>query len=643
MKSTMMIIALLFWFLPSPPVGSAAVISRAVAGGFHSVALCADGTVWACGPTICGILGDAKPEIDFFAWPYRYSTIPVPITGKKTGALAGIRQIAAGQHFTLALAADGTIWAWGDNSFGQLGDASTPGPEHFYLTARERSTPGQVVGPGAKGLLTDVQTVAAGYQHALALRKDGTVWAWGDNSAGQLGNGTTTAVSAPVQVLGPGAKGFLTDIIAIAAGTRHNLALRKDGTVWAWGSNSAGQLGDGTMRNSLAPVQVNDVDGNGFLTDVRSISAGTASSLALIGDGTVRAWGNNSFGQIGDGTRKDSSLPVQVKGIGGKGTLADITALAAGRYYAAALDRAGTVLAWGFNEGGILDNGTLEGSLTPAPVRGAEGAEKLTGIKEIAAGSRHMLALQTDGSLWAWGDNGAGQLGDAGITSGLVPVRVRMYPEAPEVAHGTGQWALFKAPGTLPLLPGVCFPVADKNFKQAIRFQVAPPIIPEDLDGPAKSVASQRAQQAYQLDFTPVSNGCLAISLDVRVSTADSRTLDVTLFRAAGAGWQDEAWSLLWGHVPGKLSDLAGDFAAIAKEWHNYRIVSNLDNNTYSLWVDGKQAVADRPFRQRFPAGTPLGRLLVGATHVNIKGAKIAPGAYADIGNIRIGTESSRN
>jgi hypothetical protein len=135
----------------------------------------------------------------------------------------------------------------------------------------------------------------------------------------------------------------------------------------------------------------------------------------------------------------------------------------------------------------------------------------------------------------------------------------------------------------------------------------------------------------------------LIISFDALVSAADSRTLDVTLFREGGTGWQEEAWSLLWGHVPGRLSDLAGDFAAIAKEWHNYRIVSNLDNNTYSLWVDGKQAVADRPFRQKFVAGTPFGRLLVGATHINIKGGAVKTGPYADIASIRIGTNPVKN
>lgn len=411
-------VTLIAGFASSFSESRAAAIVQVAAGGFHSAAVKDDGTVWAWGPTSYGILGDTKPEVTAFAWPHRYSTLPVQVTGKDAGALAGIVQISAGQHYTLALAADGTVWAWGSNDFGQLGDGSQKPKEDFYVSARERSAPRQVVGPGGKGLLRDVTAIAAGYQHAIALYKDGTVWGWGDNSAGQLGNGSTEESSVPVQVRGAGGSGFLKDIIAIAAGTRYGLALRKDGTVWAWGSNSAGQLGDGTLQERHAPIQVKDMNG------VKAVSAGTAYSMALLGDGTIRAWGNNAFGQIGDGTREDSAVPVQVKGVGGQGALSGITAIAAGRYYAAALDGAGTVWVWGFHEGGLLGNGTLDGSLTPALVKAPDGGGHLTGIRRLAAGSRHLLALGQDGTLLAWGANNCGQLGDGGVSSRLAPVRI---------------------------------------------------------------------------------------------------------------------------------------------------------------------------------------------------------------------------
>ena len=436
MKSSIIIPALLFAFLSSMPDCRAEAIAHIAAGGFHSVAVTDDGLVWGWGSASYGILGDQEREATVLVWPYRYCTTPVQITGKEAEALIGIVQIEAGRHFTILRKKDGTVWAWGSNDFGQLGDASEPGPEHFYLSARERSTPGPVRGPGGEGFLTGIASIAAGYQHAAAVRKDGTIWAWGDNGAGQLGDGSVKAVSAPVQVLGPGGKGFLTDVIDIAAGARHTLALCEDGTVWAWGSNSAGQLGDGTLRDSLTPVQVKGTGGQGVLAGVRAVAANVAYSAALMADGTVRAWGNNAFGQIGDGSRKDSAVPVLVKGVGGDGALEGITAIAAGRYYAAALDKNGNVLAWGFNEGGLLGNGELEGSLTPAPVSEPEGADNLTGVTSIAAGSRHMLALKADGTLWAWGSNGAGQLGDGGANSGLTPFQVPEFPVSSDAAHG---------------------------------------------------------------------------------------------------------------------------------------------------------------------------------------------------------------
>jgi len=194
-------------------------------------------------------------------------------------------QIAGGGHHSLALRNDGTVWAWGRNNYGQLGDGTTT----------ERHTPVQVAN------LTGVQAIAGGFSHSLALRSDGTVWAWGRNSKGQLGDGTTTNRTTPVQVLN------LTGVQAIAGGFFHSLALKSDGTVWAWGYNHFGQLGDGTTANRTIPVQVAD------LTGVQAIAAGSDHSLALRNDGTVWAWGWNYLGQLGDGTTANRSIPVQVQ------------------------------------------------------------------------------------------------------------------------------------------------------------------------------------------------------------------------------------------------------------------------------------------------------------------------------------------
>jgi alpha-tubulin suppressor-like RCC1 family protein len=218
-------------------------------------------------------------------------------------------------------------------------------------------TPVQVSG------LSDIIAIAAGDIHGAALMNDGTVWTWGGGSNGQLGNGTTSGSPVPVQVAG------LANITAIAAGSYHSVALRNDDTVWAWGSNAYGQLGSGSSSggsgssgggtaNRLAPGQLSN------FTNAIAIAAGRSHTIALKSDGTVWAWGNNSNGQLGTTTTTNSLAPVQVGG------LANVIAVTAGTYHSAALKNDGTILAWGFNGNGQLGNNTLASSLRPVPVTG---------------------------------------------------------------------------------------------------------------------------------------------------------------------------------------------------------------------------------------------------------------------------------
>src|SRR5688572_14494123 len=194
-------------------------------------------------------------------------------------AHAATPSVSAGNTHSLALHADGTVRAWGDDSAGALGlDRSLAS-----------STPMIVNG------LTGVVAVAAGDAHTLALKSDGTVWAWGDNVAGQLGDGTTTDRSTPVRV---GAATGFAAVVAVDAGTAHGLARKADGTVWAWGKNGLGQLGDGTRTTRLAPVAVG---ADSPVTGVAALAAGGDHALAVKGDGTVWAWGANADGQVGDG------------------------------------------------------------------------------------------------------------------------------------------------------------------------------------------------------------------------------------------------------------------------------------------------------------------------------------------------------
>jgi alpha-tubulin suppressor-like RCC1 family protein len=330
-----------------------------VAGEAHSLAVDAEGHVWALGANGSGQLGDGT---------YEQRSSPVRVQN-----LSGIRAVAAGYSHSLALRRDGTVWAWGYNIFGQLG----LGSDQMY-----QLTPVQVPG------LTDVVAITAVDYHSLALRRDGTVWAWGYNIFGQLGDGTYEHRFSPVQVQG------LTDIVTLETGFSHALAVRRDGTVWAWGNNWDGQLGDGTQWNDRATaVQVLR------LTDVVDIAAGTTYSLALRRDGTVWGWGLNGAGELGNGTYDTWITPVQVP------DFSDVVDLSASYQTSMALRRDGTVWAWGLDWDGLFATGTNSIRLSPGQVPG------VTDMASISLGGSHVLALRRDGTLWGWGRNSFDQLG----------------------------------------------------------------------------------------------------------------------------------------------------------------------------------------------------------------------------------------
>ncbi|NHM26454.1 PKD domain-containing protein [Desulfofundulus sp. TPOSR] len=287
-------------------------------------------------------------------------------------------------------------------------------------TKKTRVTPVQVQG------LTDVVAVSGGVGYSLALKSDGTVWTWGRNDYGQLGDGTTEDRLTPVQVQG------LADVVAVAATWYHSLALKSDGTVWAWGRNWAGQLGDGTKKTRVTPVQVQG------LTDVVAVAAGCERSLAVKRDGTVWVWGSNAYGALGDGTEECCRLtPVQVQG------LADVVAVAAGDFHSLALKFDGTVWTWGRNWYGELGDGTREKRLYPVQVQG------LADVVAVAAGDEHSLALKSDGTVWAWGRNWAGQLGDGTREDRLTPVQVQGLTDVIAVSGEASHSLALKSDGTV--------------------------------------------------------------------------------------------------------------------------------------------------------------------------------------------------
>jgi alpha-tubulin suppressor-like RCC1 family protein len=334
------------------------------AGGDNGMALLHEGKVMSWGLNKVGQLGDDGRFGPQSCPTPRFIAEPCSTTPEEVRDLRGVKAISAGGDHDLALLRNGAVMAWGDNSSGQLGDGTIPGPSPCRVACSMTPVP--------VSDLSGITAISAGGGYSLALLRNGTVMAWGANSSGQLGDGTTTSSEVPVPV------SDLSGVTAISAGRRHGLALLRDGTVMAWGDNEDGQLGDGTATNSDVPVPVSGLSG------VTAISAGWSHSLARLRDGTVMAWGANSFGQLGDGAfTGPDPCPEGVH--------------------------------------------RLVCRTTPGPVPG------LREVKDIAAGGAHSLALLDDGSVMAWGENTYGQLGDGieGCREGEQTCFAPVHPNSP--------------------------------------------------------------------------------------------------------------------------------------------------------------------------------------------------------------------
>ena len=311
---------------------------------------------------------------------------------------------------SVAVTARGAALAWGFNGDGQLGIGSMANhrrPVSVHLPRGVRVT-----------------AVRAACAFDIALTTTGRVLAWGFGGNGQLGNGSGKLHRTPVFVHLP----KNTKVTAISAGGNHSLALTSAGRVLAWGDNSSGQLGDGTTRNRFLPVTVHLPRG----TRATSVAGGEMHSLAMTRSGLF-AWGDNTSGQLGDGTNVERHTPehiaVQVGGSPGR-----ITALAAGCFHSLALTSKGQVLAWGANLLGQLGDGTKTPKAAPVKVALPPG----TKAKSISAGCSHSLALTTTGHVLAWGDNGNGQLGINSETDSDFPRKVHLATNLRAVAIGSG-------------------------------------------------------------------------------------------------------------------------------------------------------------------------------------------------------------
>lgn len=340
--------------------GSAASCWQTVSAGYtHSVGIKTDGTLWAWGDNGYGQLGDG--------------TTISKNTPTQIGSANNWESISASGGFTVAIKTNGTLWAWGNNTFGQLGDGTTT----------NRTTPTQI------GTATNWNSVATGEGFALAVKDNGTLWSWGYNNLGQLGDGTTTNKNVPTQV------GTATNWQSVAAGSGFSLAIKTNGTLWAWGSNLYGQLGNGTTINLSVPTQI------GSENDWANVAAGYYHSVGRKSNGILMTWGNNVYGQLGDGTYVNKSTPVAVYD--------QVQSIDAGWNYTVGTTTFGNMLLTGQNVYGQLGDGTIEN-------RNWVSLTNSNNHLQISAGAFHTLSLHTDGSLKVCGLNGQGRLGDGTTT-----------------------------------------------------------------------------------------------------------------------------------------------------------------------------------------------------------------------------------
>lgn len=347
--------------------------ATAISAGFqHTCALLSDKTIQCWGSNVFGQLGNGS-RTD--------STAPVKVDGINTATA-----VSSGFFHTCALLSNGTIRCWGNNSDGQLGNGMTT----------DSTTPVKVDG---------INTAIAVSGGKCALLSDKTIRCWGPNGFGELGNTTFVPSSIPVGVISTNAA------TSISSGETHNCALLSDGAIQCWGNNISGQLGNGTTNISSTPVGV-----TGLTTAAAAISAGGFHTCGLLFDRIIQCWGSNQSGQLGNGTKTNSSVPVNVSGIN------SATAVSGGQKHSCALLSVGTVRCWGLNLQGQLGNGITTDSTMSVEVAGIR-----TAIA-ISAGGGHTCALLSEGSIRCWGDNDIGQLGDGTTTDSATPVEAKIAP-----------------------------------------------------------------------------------------------------------------------------------------------------------------------------------------------------------------------
>ena len=313
-----------------------------------------------------------KEDNTLYTWGYNNFYPGVVISPSQIGIDSDWLMIRTGTYHTLGIKSNGTLWAWGENYFGQLGISYNPN--------NNLSLPIQV------GTDNDWKYICAGNTHSAAIKNNGTLWTWGRNVYGQLGNGTWTDSAIPTQV------GTDTNWEFIETSVEMMAATKTDHTIWTWGNNEFGGLGDGTTIHRNTPSEV------GEFSDWKSVKASRYYCLAIKNDNTLWAWGNNTFGQLGDGTNINKLTPIQI------GNHNDWKEILTGEHHSLAIKNDGTLWSWGGNDFGQLGIGNQFDQNNPVQV----GTER--NWNKLGTGTYNSFAIKTDGVCWFWGRNNSGQL-----------------------------------------------------------------------------------------------------------------------------------------------------------------------------------------------------------------------------------------
>lgn len=347
---------------------------------------------------------------------------------QENAAAAAFVDVAAGLNFSMALRSDGTVWCWGDNECGEVGDG-TEGDFNWDTADCIRTKPYLVMG--------QVKSIYAAYNNCYAITKSNDLWVWGFNNGGRVGNGSTNDATLPVKIL--------SDVKSIASGkANHSVAVKNDGSLWTWGLNMDGQIGDHTRNSRYTPFNA--------MKDVQSAAAGEGHTMAIKNNGDLYVWGRNWEGQLGDGTKKERMTPFKLMSnvrtatagsnqsyfitkdgslwvcgtLKPKKIMTGAKDISAGPSFYIITKSDGTLWACGENKSGTFGDGTVKNKSKPTKI--------MDGVLKAAAGCGHILVIKNDGTLWASGENDRGQLGTGDTKNRNKWVQIKDFPISGERA-----------------------------------------------------------------------------------------------------------------------------------------------------------------------------------------------------------------